>query len=372
MTTHSSKQTILQLCHSYYDPFADCARQYAALFKNTPYQVVTVFLSGKEDPEITSKVDSDTVIFLGYESRQLTGLKSAIIKDISRISKQYNFDFCIAHRIKPTYIALLATKLPVLSVQHTFGCFDRWNRRLLVNIFSSRINILTVSNALRDEVRARLPKWPEAAISTLYNHIDEKQVREELLSKTDARRALNLSHNAWIIGNVGRLHPDKDQDTLITAFAHAQGQLPDTARLVLIGKGRLEAKLKTRCKELGISDRVIFTGPVPSARRYFRAFDSFVLSSDREPFGMVLLEAMAAGIPIICTDCGGGGEIIKPIGQVFSFGDSESLAALLIEQVLSEHQLTQDYTSYLEQNFTDNAVRQKFWSTQYPVLKNRI
>lgn len=60
-----------------------------------------------------------------------------------------------------------------------------------------------------------------------------------------------------------------------------------------------------------------FLGHVRHGRRYFKAFDLFALTSDHEPFGMVLLEAIAAKVPVVCTDCGGGREVVEGVGRYF-------------------------------------------------------
>src|SRR5690554_1855705 len=127
----TSSRYVLQLCHCYYDPFLDCARQYAVLFKDSPYKVITVFLSGKADPAVAQKAASDEVLFLEYSSKQLRGLKLGIIRKIRALARQYDFAAVIAHRAKPTYVALMATNVPVFSVQHSFGNFDRFSRRLM-------------------------------------------------------------------------------------------------------------------------------------------------------------------------------------------------------------------------------------------------
>ena len=357
---------VLQICHSYYDPFLDCARQYAVLFKDTPYKVITVFLSGKADPNIAEKACSDEVIFLEYESKQLSGLKINIIQSIRKIINDYAFVVCIAHRAKPTYVALLATKLPVISIRHSFGDFDRVSRRLLVNLFKSRVTILAVSNAVRNEIRQHLPKWPNEKIETLYNRIDVDEVKAHLMSRTQARKKLNLPANAWIIGSVGRLHPDKDPKTLIHGFAKALPKLPDNSLLVLIGKGKLESELKNLIKDLALTEKILLLGQIDDAKHYFKAFDVFALSSDHEPFGMVLLEAMAANLPIICSDCGGGAEVVEEIGALFPFGDSDVLASRLIEVVepSKKNTLTIPIDIKLNTQFSDISAKNTFWGLQ--------
>lgn len=355
---------ILQFCHGYDGPFLDCARQYAALFAGTPYKVCTVYLTGAPSAEVEQGSASDEVIFLDYSSRQVRGLKLAAIRDFRRIAASRDFALCIAHRFKPIYIALLGSDLPVIGVHHAFGDYRRRSRRLFANFFKKRLALLGVSDAVRDDMRACLPGWPAERIETLYNRIDVAALRAEQVSREAAREYLGLPRDAWVVGNVGRLHPDKDQATLIRGFAQALPQLPSGSLLAIMGSGRLEGSLKALASEFGVSESVRFLGQVPQGRRYFRAFDVFVLSSDHEPFGMVLLEAMAADVPVIGTDCGGGREVVQGVGELFPLGAADELAAALLRQAQGgdPQSLRQRMQARLEHRFSDQAVRHRFWS----------
>lgn len=359
-----SKTWILQFCHGYDGPFLDCARQYAALFAGTPYKVCTVYLTGAPSAEVEQGSASDEVIFLDYSSRQVRGLKLAAIRDFRRIAASRDFALCIAHRFKPIYIALLGSDLPVIGVHHAFGDYRRRSRRLFANFFKTRLALLGVSDAVRDDMRACLPGWPAERIETLYNRIDVAALRVEQVSREVAREHLGLPQDAWVVGNVGRLHPDKDQATLIRGFAQALPQLPSGSLLAIMGSGRLEGSLKAFAAELGVSESVRFLGQVSQGRRYFRAFDVFALSSDHEPFGMVLLEAMAADVPVIGTDCGGGREVVQGVGELFPLGAPGELAAALLRQAQGgdPQSLRQRMQERLEQRFSDQAVRHRFWS----------
>ncbi|NKQ11204.1 MULTISPECIES: glycosyltransferase [unclassified Pseudomonas] len=360
-----SQQWVLQLCHGYDGPFLDCARQYAVLFSGTPYKVCTVYLTGAPSAEAENGSASDEVIFLGYSSKDLRGLKLDAMRRLRRIVAGRNFRFCIAHRFKPIYVALLATRVPVIGVHHAFGVYSRRMRRWFVNCFRSRLLLLGVSNAVRDEIRTHLPNWESARIETLYNRIDVAAVQAEQVSREAAREALGLPDGIWVVGNVGRLHPDKDQTTLIRGFAQALPQLQNGSLLAIMGSGRLEGSLRQLAKDLNIAEQVLFLGQVPSGRRYFKAFDVFALTSDHEPFGMVLLEAMAAGVPVVTSDCGGGREVIDGAGLVFSLGDSTVLANRLIQiSDMSGEERALCTTRMLDRlgdAFSDSAVRSCFW-----------
>lgn len=365
---------VLQFCHGYDGPFLDCARQYAALFVGTPYKVCTVYLTGKPSAEVEHGSASHEVIFLNYSSRQVRGLKLKAIRDLSRIAASRGFKLCIAHRFKPIYIALLGSALPVIGVHHAFSDYTRRTRQLFANFFRKRLTLLGVSNAVRDDMRACLPGWPAERIETLYNRIDICSVQAEQVSREAAREALGLPQDAWVVGNVGRLHPDKDQATLIRGFAQALPKLPVGSLLAIMGSGRLESALKALALSLGVSERVRFLGQVSNGRRYFKAFDVFALTSDHEPFGMVLLEAMAAGVPVIACDCGGAPEVMGDVGAFFGLADVPALATLLVEysRIAGTEQACVESRMYthLQEHFSDQAVSKVFWAqTARPPLR---
>ena len=361
-----SGRWILQFCHCHYGPFLDVARQYAALFKETPYKVLTVYLTGEPTDEAITGSASDEVIFLNFSSKQVGGLKLAAIGALKTIAASRDFAFVIAHRAKPTYIACLATKLPVISVHHAFGDYRRASRRWFANAFRNRLSLLAVSNAVRDDIRRCLPGWSADKIETLHNRLDVSAVEAEIIPRDAARETLGLPHDSLVIGNVGRLHPDKDQATLLAGFAKALPNLPEGVLLAIAGSGPLENSLKEQTISLGIANRVRFLGQVPNVRRLFSAFDLFVLSSDHEPFGMVLLEAMAAGVPVIATDCGGAPEVIADRNALFNLGDSQGLARQLIAfcnlPASDRSMRIRNARERLSEAFSDTAAAKRFFS----------
>lgn len=357
-------KAVLQICQNYHQPFLDCTRQYAALFSGTDYKVVTVFVCGEKNQAATNEANADEVIFLEHHRDELDGLKLKILREIRAITGQYDFNVCIAHRNKATYLALFGTKLPVFSIHHAFGDFDRLGRRLMARFFRHRLTLFAVSNAVRQEIHNKLPRWPSEQLITLYNHVDADKLRQRLVSRSEARTRLSLPADAYIVANVGRLHPDKDQATLIKGFAKAFQQLPDLSYLVIIGKGKYEQKLRNLSKTLGVESRVIFTGHVTDAKTLFRAFDLFILTSGQESFGMVLLEAMSANIPVICSNSGGAPEVIDGVGELFENGNADDLARTIL--YVGEKASTKKMPLRTKEKlffFSDQNARKIFWAT---------
>ena len=362
-----AERWILQFCHCHYGPFLDVARQYSSLFRGREYKVLTVYLTGEESGAARAGSASDEVIFLNFKSRDIRGLKIVAICALKRIVASRDIALIIAHRFKPIYIACLASSLPVIGVHHAFGDYDRAPRRWFAEIFSKRLALLAVSDAVRDDIRKRLPNWAADRIETLHNRLDLEAALSEIVPREQARQSLGIPQQGVVVGNVGRLHPDKDQATLIAAFAAALSNLPPEALLVIAGSGPLDGELKLLAQKLGIGESVRFLGQVPNVRSLFAAFDLFVLSSDHEPFGMVLLEAMAAAVPVIATDCGGAPEVVGRQDLLFSQGDSKQLADLLVNFFANtDDNYCQEVSAFAERRlreaFSDEIGRQRFFS----------
>lgn len=364
--TSSNELRVLQFCYGYEGPYLDSARQYASVFRGTPYKVTTVFLTGRSSPSVAAACECDEVLFMEFASQAVRGFKLKAIREFRRIAASRDFKLCITHRTKPAYIASVATDLPIISIHHTYGDFRRLSRKVYSRAFRERLHLLAVSDSIREDILSSLPSWPAGRIHTLYNRIDVDSVRSALHSRDDARERLGLASDAWVIGHVGRLHPDKNQAALIRGFAAAKPNLPTDSVLVICGKGRLEQELRSLAVQLGVGDKVVFTGQIHDAKRLFKAFDVFVLSSDREPFGMVLLESMAAEVPIICSDGGGCPEVVGDTGKLFTAKDALSLAACLVECAERSNEeneaIARRMRLRVEQKFSDDAARGSFWS----------
>ena len=132
----------------------------------------------------------------------------------------------------------------------------------------------------------------------------------------------------------GRLVPQKDHAALLRAFHQVRGRRP--VRLLVLGVGELRGELDKQIVELGISDDVAFLGFVEHPEQYMRKADLFVLSSAWEGFGNVLVEALAAGLRIVSTDCPSGpAEILDRgrFGRLVPVADADALAAAILSEL---------------------------------------
>lgn len=147
--------------------------------------------------------------------------------------------------------------------------------------------------------------------------------------RDEARQRLGFTDTDLVIGSVGRLVPQKAPDVLVNAFARLAGEFPQV-RLLLVGSGPLEAKLHALIAQLGLESRVRLVGEV-AATELLPALDIFCLSSRYEGLPYVLLEALAAGLPIVSTRVGGAATCVTPgeNGLLVAADDAPALSAAL-------------------------------------------
>jgi glycosyltransferase involved in cell wall biosynthesis len=141
------------------------------------------------------------------------------------------------------------------------------------------------------------------------------------------RAELGLAADDYVVGSVGRLQPVKGIDGLIAAFAGAS--LP-RSRLVIVGEGPDRADLERMAQALHVGDRVVFAGFRSDVRDLYALFDVFVLNSADEPYGLVILEAASAGVPVITTRTFGASAIAEtlPLTLVPVGAEAELVSAL--------------------------------------------
>ena len=135
---------------------------------------------------------------------------------------------------------------------------------------------------------------------------------------SELRQQLCFRSDDIVIGSVGRLVEQKDYATQLRAFAFAAARVPGL-RMVIAGDGPLRSSLEDLTRDLGIADRVRFLGNWNDVPALLRSVDFFALASKFEPFGVALLEAKAAGLPIVAT-------AVNEIPEIVQDGESGLLA----------------------------------------------
>jgi len=262
---------------------------------------------------------------------------------VSALRREFPFDILVAAWAYPDAVAgaLLAREMGVPLVTSLLGSdvnefpglFGispqiRWG-------FQRAQRVIAVSRSIAD--RAVELGAPRERVLVQHNGVDG--ARFKIQDRQEARKSVGIEHDRPVIGYVGNIRPVKGSDVLIEAMDHLVKQLGNTtAELWIAGAGEIEEQVRARATALGLDDRIRFLGRQThdGVARLMSAFDVFCLPSRNEGCPNVILEALAAGKPVVATRVGGIPELLTEgvNGYLVPTEDPAALARAL-DQALS-------------------------------------
>ena len=223
-------------------------------------------------------------------------------------------------------IAAGVLRVPFVSSRHNDDRYLLGPFRYVDRAFMRRAKrLIAISDSVREFlIRAGLPA---AKLQTIHYGLDELPTAPSEVTPEQA----GISAGSLLVLAIGRLIAQKDHETLLRAFVRVREQQP-SARLVILGWGVLEEQTRALVEELELGDVVLLPGRV-EPRAWLERADVFAHTSRWEGFGIVLLEAMLAGLPVVATRVSAVPEIVadRETGLLVEVGDAGAVAAALTE-----------------------------------------
>ncbi len=249
------------------------------------------------------------------------------------------FDVVHTHAPVPAVAArLLAPRsTSLLHTEHNvWGRYRRSTRWANSLTLPRNRLVIAVSASVAKSIRPLwCPRSLRPRVEVLLHGVDLDRCLTGEEARRDGLLRLGLGEGPLTIGAVGNLTPKKDHACLLDAFARVHAALPDT-RLVIVGTGPLEHRLRARARHLRIAESVFFAGRRSDVRYLLPAFDLFVMSSRHEGLSIALVEALAAGLPVVCTGVGGIPEVVTPSCGVLVPPSRPELLARAIRGLLED------------------------------------
>lgn len=247
-----------------------------------------------------------------------------------------------------TVMAVLARRLAGVQTRVVVAEHTTWSRSELLarptvgwqvrtsmhHVFPRADGIVTVSQGAADDL-AQFAQLDRRSIQVIYNPV---------VGELPERSAVECAPVGWWQGEhkrllaVGTLKPIKGYDTLLDAFARLRAHAD--ARLLILGEGSERGALEAQVQRLGLQGQVFLPGFVKEPGPYYQRADLFVLSSNAEGFGNVVVEALAVGTPVVSTDClSGPREILAygRFGRLVPVGDTAALAEAMAQSLATDH-----------------------------------
>lgn len=202
-------------------------------------------------------------------------------------------------------------RVPIVIAEETSDPVKRsWRGNALMRVLTGLAHrVVAVSPATQKYLRQRI-YLPASKVILINNGVTEAPTADAS-SVQSLREQLGIEHTDLIIGTVGRLYDEhKRQSDLIRALPLVRQAHPE-ARLLIVGAGQDERTLRALAQALGVSKQVVFAGYQPDPTPLYQMMDVFALASQWEAFGLVLVEAMFAGLPVVATRVGGIPSIVN-------------------------------------------------------------
>jgi glycosyltransferase involved in cell wall biosynthesis len=267
---------------------------------------------------------------LGARSR--AGYPAAVLR-LGRALRRHRTQVVQTHLVDGSLVGLAAARLArtpvaVMTAHHSHelpfhGRRLVWAERLCAGPLCD--HVIAPTQRVRQTL-VTVAGVPERKVEVVHHGFDLERLDPGKVDGARVRRELGLE-GKLVFGAVGRLYGLKNYPALLKAFASALADV-DEARLLIVGAGDGRPLVK-QAGELGIGDRVVLCGPRHDVPEVLAAIDVFVHPAIAESFGMVIVEAMAMGRPVLSTPVGIAPEVIAPgeTGLLCSSHDPSALAA---------------------------------------------
>jgi glycosyltransferase involved in cell wall biosynthesis len=303
--------------------------------------IVTVFEKRIQYPLGGRLISLESPIRRGVLHR-LTGLATRFLR-FWRVLHEEKPDVVVSFMGEANILNAVLAKRPILTVHNHLSSLGRFVRgrsetklsEFLVKAIYRRATVVAVSSAVRREM-TDVFGVPQERVTVIANAINPAEVQKLAAEPVE----LPWKPGVPVIITAGRLTAQKGQWHLIEAFARVRRKTP--CQLAILGAGELESRLRETAKSAGVESDTYFLGRQLNPWKYMSKANVFVLPSLTEGFGLVLLEAMACGLPVITTDCPGAGrDILAPsleagfvIDREF-YGDFGTLVPVADEEAMA-------------------------------------
>ena len=273
---------------------------------------------------------------MGVPCRQITMRRrfdKQAAKAVAELCREWDIDLIHCHYLREHYTALLAKKYnKKIRVVYT-------NHFVLANDFVTRLSnrwmdkrqdqMIAVCNKGKEQLIAN--GWSADQIQVIFNAVDLEAWAGDR-SQSTLRSELGLPEDQFVMLCASRFADDKGHKYLIDSVKRLTQLTDKPFTLVLAGDGPLLEPSKAQVKELGLEEQVKFIGFRKDIKNLYKGSDLYVNSSQHEALSFLIIEAMAAGLPVIATDMGGNSDIVNDqtgCGLLVEYDNPDSMAGAM-------------------------------------------
>lgn len=314
------------------------------LMKKSGHDVEVLLLSNRNNVFVEQLIDNSINVVT------LKPNKIRSIRNLYHLRKYVNskkFDIIHAHLFPANYLTSIVSKLNFNDkTMYVLTEHNTHNRRRDLKIirpiekfiYNSFDKIISISKGTQFSLKKWLKNIKEEKFITINNGINIERFKHAKKYNKNELNNIFVDENIILV-MTGRFTNQKDQKTIIKALKN----LDDNIHLLLVGEGPLLDDHISFVKELNLEDRVHFMGFRNDVERIVKSSDLVIVSSNWEGFGLVAVEGMAAGKPVIASEVPGLEEIVSGYGVLFTKNDHNELSNK-IKELLSNKKIIEKYS----------------------------
>ena len=338
---------------------------------------VSLCLLNRGDIEMENEARKyvDSVFFLGFRWRNFPWSFLKLVKYL----QDGRFGVVHAHLQYANLIGRLAgwfAGVPVrMTTEHGMNL---WKSKLLLAIERVMNRITDVKICVSHdimEIRHRKEGTPDNKLFYIPNAVDPDLFGEDPDSKERIMAEFGWDDEDLLILSLGRVVEVKNYPLLVEAVVELNNKMPGV-RCLIAGDGDRKKEVQAKIDDLGAGDNIKMAGERRDIAALLAAADLFALSSFREGLPVSILEAMAAGVPVVSTDVGGVGEAVTggETGLLVPSGDAEAMASAF-EQILTDTplrmSLTNNASKTVNERFSMNSVAKKLGDIYVKLVREK-
>ena len=312
-----------------------------------------------------------------YAVFKFTPYDIALANKISEVIVDEGLDILHAHYAVPHAVCAALAKdmadsdIAVVTTLHGTDVTVLGHDPTLRGTVKYGINKSDLTTAVSDSLKQDTYELikPSKEIRTVYNFIDSRQYRP--VDSSHMKEALGIPEGDKVVIHVSNFRKVKRIDDIIRSFKKINEEIP--SKLLLVGEGPEMSDMHALATELGVGTEVLFLGKRDDLPDLFSISDLNMLLSEKEAFGLVLIEAMACGVPCVGSDIGGIPEVItdgengfiRPLGDVDGF--AEAALRILVDSDLASR-FSEDAIRSVQERFSAEEIVRQYEELYYEAI----
>ena len=298
---------------------------------NSLFKVSVCSLSG--EGIFSAKLKKEGVSVFSFQKKE--GIDYSLFFKLAHLLRKEKIDIVHTHDNSTLLYGTLSAKFSgIKSLFHTEhgGIYFETKKKKMISrwLWQQNKKVICVSENIKKRIKKEAGRSLNGKLEVIFNGVDFERFNIEV-DRKKKREELGLKMDDFVICNIGRLSPEKNQEILINCAKFILKRFPES-KFLIVGGGSLFEKYREKIRKENLDKYVFLLGEREDIPQILKISDCFVSCSNFESFGLALVEAAGAGLPVVATSVGGVKEILKDVDScIFISPQAQELTKAILK-----------------------------------------